>query len=341
MTPDRTSPASAPDTPAATTESRKRWTGWLRLGLGLALLAAAVATADLRGVWELVTSLDPLLGIATLLLYVVERSVMAYKWEVLLRARRIGIGFREALRLYLVSGILSNVTPGGIGGDVYRVIALAGARSKSAVAATVIVERLLGAVGTGACAAITLPAAAAYFGLTSAAATGPVVALVAACLVAFLLPLHAGSMGWLDRIPLLRGGRLREKLDVFLAAYREPGAHSGSVAFLALTVLDVIVMIAVDVVAARALGIDASWLFFLVVSPAIQFLSRLPITLGGLGVQEGLYVVALTHAGFTAEAAVAFALLRLVIPFAAAHLPGAILWWLMPSRPRPIESQAR
>ena len=303
----------------------------MRLALGLGLLALAVGSAELATVGETLLGLNPWLALAALALFLGDRALMAYKWDVLLRARSIGIGFLTALRLYLVSGLVGTVTPGGIGGDVYRVVALAGFRPKSAVAATVIVERLLGVVVMGLFTLATLPAAAEYFGLTSPAAAWSIVVLVVASLGAFLLPLRPGAAERLwQRVPLLRLQRIRDKLDLFLAAYREPGAHSATATFLALTVLDMLVMIAVDLVAARALGIDAPWLFFIVTTPAIQFLGRLPITVGGLGVQEGLYVVALVHAGFPPETGVAFALLRRVIPLCIAQLPAALLLWLRP-----------
>jgi uncharacterized protein (TIRG00374 family) len=329
--------ASRTHPPAPAAATRKRWVSWLRLGLGLGLLAIAVGSADPGAVWQTLLSLDGWLALAALALYVGDRALMAYKWDVLLRARSIGIGFLTALRLYLVSGLISTVTPGGIGGDVYRVVALSGFRAKTAVAATVVVERLLGVVVMGLFTLATLPAAAGYFGLTSSAAAWTVVALVAGSLGAFLLPLRPGAAEWLwQRVPLLRMERIRAKLDLFLAAYRQPGAHSGTAAFVALTVLDLLVMIAVDLVAARALGITAPWLFFVVTTPAIQFLGRLPVTVGGLGVQEGLYVLALVQAGFPPEAGVAFALFRRVIPLCVAQLPAALLLWLRPMPALPV-----
>jgi hypothetical protein len=291
----------------------------------------AVHSAELQAVWATLAALNPLMALGAFGLFACDRSLMAYKWEVLLRARGLGVGFGTALRLYLMSGLVGAATPGGIGGEVYRVVALAGARAKTAVAATVVVERLLGIVVMGLFTLATLPAAARYFGLGSSVVTWTVLALVALSLTAVVVPLRPGVAERIQRaIPGLRHGRIRTKLERFLAVYRQAGAHSGTTVFLLLTVLDVLVMISVDFAAARALGIDAPWRFFLLTTPTIQFLGRLPITVAGLGVQEGLYLVALRHAGFPPEAGVAFGLFRRVIPLCVAQLPAAFLLWLRP-----------
>jgi glycosyltransferase 2 family protein len=310
---------------------RNRWAAFFRLGVGLALLAVAVRSADLHAVWATLTALHPLMALAAFALFACDRSLMAYKWDVLLRARGLGVGFGQALRLYLVGGLVGAVTPGGIAGEVYRVVAVAGERGKAAVAATVVVERLLGIVVMGLFTLCTLPAAAGYFGVSSSAVTWIVLVLVALSLVAFVAPLRPGIAEFIWQvIPGLRQSRIRTKVERFFAVYRQAGAHSGTWFFLLLTVLDMLVMIGIDFAAAAALGISVPWWFFLLTTPTIQFLGRLPITVAGLGVQEGLYLVALRHAGFPPEAGVAFGLFRRVISLCLANLPAAFLLWLRP-----------
>ncbi|HEY7460379.1 MAG TPA: lysylphosphatidylglycerol synthase transmembrane domain-containing protein [Gemmatimonadota bacterium] len=309
---------------------RKRWPTLLRLGFGLALLAVAVRSADLHAVGAMLAGLRPLTALAAFALFACDRSLMAYKWDVLLRARGLGVGFATALRLYLVGGLVGAVTPGGIAGEVYRVVAL-GERGKAAVASTVVVERLLGMVVMGLFTLATIPAAAGYFGLGSKAVIWTALVLVGLSLAAVLAPLRPGVAEVASRaIPGLRRGRMAARLERFFAVYRQAGAHSGTAVFLLLTVLDVLVMIGVDFAAARALGIQAPWQFFLLTTPTIQFLGRLPITFAGLGVLEGLYLVALRQAGFPPEAGVAFGLFRRVIPLCVANLPAALMLWLRP-----------
>jgi hypothetical protein len=85
-----------------------------------------------------------------------------------------------------------------------------------------------------------------------------------------------------------------------------------------LTVLLLSLLIQIGVVgwyfaASRAVGLDLSIIAFMVTIPLVELLLMLPISIGGIGVREGGFVVLLTPFGLTMEDAVSFSLLSLMM----------------------------
>ncbi len=137
---------------------------------------------------------------------------------------------------------------------------------------------------------------------------------------------------WLLRfVPVRAETRLGSALRRTLDSYNEAAAdHRTLVRFTVWTLAEVLVVVVVVFFAARALDVGLSFSFFAVVTPTILFLSRLPVTLDGLGVTETMYVVAFNSAGYAGEQGLAVALLIRAIRVAVNQIPGAI--WLMLSR---------
>ncbi len=79
------------------------------------------------------------------------------------------------------------------------------------------------------------------------------------------------------------------------------------------------------VVAAEALGIGASWVFIAMSWSVVALVIMLPISVGGLGVREGMLVVLFTAAGEPREEALALGLLIFALGMAM-RAPGVIVW---------------
>ena len=120
----------------------KRYGPWVLMAVVVALL---VHFLDLHTTFATVESLEPLAIGATVILFLLDRFSMAYKWNILLRARDCWISNWAAFRVYLASGFVGYVIPTSVGGDVFRAarLSLAG-RSVSKVSATIVLERVLG-----------------------------------------------------------------------------------------------------------------------------------------------------------------------------------------------------
>ncbi len=83
--------------------------------------------------------------------------------------------------------------------------------------------------------------------------------------------------------------------------------------------------IAFAVVAAVALGIDASWVFIAMAWSVVLLVIMLPISVLGLGPREGLFVVLFAAKGEPKEEALALGLLIFALSLAV-RAPGIIVW---------------
>ncbi len=249
--------------------------------LGVLVFVVAEPTellARLRG-----TRLMPLL--AAVALSALDRFVMAYKWSLLLAARGVAVGLWTAVRAYFASSLVGLVLPVTVGADAMRVIALRRVGMLE-VTASIVIERLLGVMAMASVALLScliLANALADLGVESlfvwllAAVVIGTVAFVGSLLAAERWASHAAGSS----------SRLRRAAEAY-GRYRQ---HPGVLAvFYALSVFEGLLSAAIAYVAAIGLGVDVPPLILIATVPLAMASARLPISLGGFGVQEAAFV---------------------------------------------------
>ncbi|MEN9934307.1 MAG: hypothetical protein RLZZ387_886 [Chloroflexota bacterium] len=120
----------------------------LRL-LGPALLVAFLLTTDLRLVWQTLQQTNLWLMLIAVLLAGPFIVAKALRWQLLLRAWRIGLPLREASALYGIGLFLGLVTPGQAGDSVKAWYLRDRGHPLSTGLASVVVDRLFDIVITG------------------------------------------------------------------------------------------------------------------------------------------------------------------------------------------------
>ncbi len=133
------------------------------------------------------------------------------------------------------------------------------------------------------------------------------------------------------RYPLLKRWSSRLEAPGLAKALSDQRARLGRAAILGLLIafLDA----ALAVVAAVALGIDASVVFIAMAWSVVALVIMLPISVGGLGPREGIFVVLFAAAGESEEEALALGLLIFALSLAV-RAPGVIAW--ITRRPRAV-----
>ena len=138
----------------------KRTLGYvLRIGLGIGLLALAFIVLDIAPA-DLLSDLGEIDLVQLTLLIVpvllLDRLLMTYKWGLLLRAAGIHIPLWELFNIYLISGFVGSFLPVSVGADMARFYQMHRKKLDSAeVAASIVIERLLGFVAVLAWAVVT------------------------------------------------------------------------------------------------------------------------------------------------------------------------------------------
>lgn len=283
-----------------------------------AVLARAV---DWRHFLTSVETADVGLLAIAYVLYVLDRALMSYKWGLLLRVHGLHVPLWQGWSVYSAASLASTFLPSTVGADLLRAAWSwrRGLRSEAAAAA-VVVERAIGFLASltlSVAAVVYLSASPPFAGLAAFRwiAVALLVLAAAAVVVSFDPRLHRvlaralpgavgkGPLRWLDRFQSAYTGYRAAQPVLWL--------------FAALTLAEQILTLAMTYLVALAIGIEVSPVYFAATCSVAFLLSRMPISLDGLGVLEGAVVVLLGRAGVDPAEAVAFALSSRVMAIAA------------------------
>ena len=271
----------------------------------LALLVRRVHVSSLVPTWDLPTALS--LG-GALLLTLTGIVLSTIRWRQVLQALGLPTGVRPLLSHYLAGLFVGNFLPSTIGGDVLRVARLAAVNGdRPDTFASVVLERLTGwlvlpmltlgamvvnpgLVRLGAASTVALT-----ISITTLVLLGCTLAVVASPKLGGRL---AGRPGW---------QRFAGAVHVGLGRLR---AHPvAALSVLAAGVAYQLVVVLSGLLATRALDLDVSLTAAMAFMPAVAIAQVIPISLGGLGVREGAFVLFLGPLGVPTASAVALGLL--------------------------------
>ena len=275
---------------------------------------------------------QPLL--VAVLLVLVDRVLMAYRWVVLLYtldpAHRPPLA--DILRIFFVSTFLGTFLP-SVGGDAVRAYGIANLNVPGGDAvASVFMDRMLGI------ASLFLMALA---GLTLArdlAGNWVIIASLglaaAACLVTLLLVFSQRAdvvmSTILTRLPAAvrrAGQRLLESIQRYAAHHAQLAkVLVCSVAVQAIRILQAYYL-------GRGLGIEAPLGTYFAFLPLILLVMLLPVTVSGLGTGQAAFLWFFARVGVPAAAAFALSVLFIGLGIVG-NLPGGILYALGPRRSR-------
>ncbi|MBI1893666.1 MAG: flippase-like domain-containing protein [Candidatus Rokubacteria bacterium] len=221
---------------------------------------------------------------------------MAYKWWLLLRVLEPRIGWWRSLGAYYAATFAGLFLPSTLGSDVVRTLSLRrnGVRTVD-MAISIVLERILGILPAGLMALGSLFLLHIY-GKDNAGLAALVITLLL-CLVGGSLALSFWAPG-LEALQRASWSRLRgvgKTLAQGHDAYRE-FHHRAPVllAFVALSLIEQGFPLVIAALAARALGVRIPPVYLLAALPPVLLFSRLPISVGGLGVQEGSFIYMLS-----------------------------------------------
>jgi uncharacterized membrane protein YbhN (UPF0104 family) len=311
----------------------------LRIAVSLALLLLLVLFVDRSRLAARLGAADPVLMLGVVALATADRLLMAWKWWLLVRSRDVALGLWAAVRAYYLASFAGYFLPMTVGADAVRIGALAGTGRAAVLVASVVLERLIGALAQAVLAGLSV---ATLVTLGLGARVGPaerwglgVIAVLAFAAFPFSFP----TARWVAA-RLGSSGGWRGALRALAEQYAGYGASTGLLcAFFALTLFEGGFPIAIHYTAGRALGLDPGWTFFIATVPLVFLVARLPVSLGGLGFLELSFVSLAGLLGVSWTDAFAIAGLATAL-YLVALTPGALLYLIpaaSPVRPAPRE----
>ena len=303
----------------------------LRLAISLSLIALVLYLfrAQLPAVGRSLKSANLWLVGLGVLLFWLAMAVNAVKWFVLLRAQDVAVPFAEILNFTFVGFFFNNLLPANIGGDVMRGYGLARYTERGgAAAASVVLDRIIGL--------------AAYMSVAVVAAfiTVFVTGRSELRVLAYMAVLASLALAALGAVLLSR--RVRRLVDkLFTLSFLQPLARiwsSLSLAFDAyrthtstlvlafgIGLIGIATTSMVNFVLSQALGGGIPLLHIFLFTPLIAMVLIIPISIGGLGLSQGVYPAFYSLVGV--PVAHAFSLSVLVSATQLfCSLPGGVLW---------------
>ena len=303
--------------------------------VALTLLVTGLCTTD--RIWKIdlgrtlrvLGDANPWYLLLALFLMVVTIIPMAWRWQLLLRAKGVQDNLVWLTRAYFVSYAAGQILPTSVGGDAVRIYETARRHPGhgDTGAATVLLERAIGGAATLILAAVGLALAIGHYDV------GAYLWIEAFFVVATIV---FGFLVFSRRArPLLKLGRplLRlVRLDKLVArVYHAMHSYRDHVGVLVTVLVVTIALQAIRVLAVwlsgKAVGIDLSPRPYYVMGPLLFLVMLVPFTVNGFAVRESFFVSFLGNVGVSADQAFAAGFLFFVITILMA-LPGAaILAW--------------
>jgi uncharacterized protein (TIRG00374 family) len=304
---------------------------WLRIFVTLLLcVLLLVYVVDVGSVFATLGNCDPMWAGIALLAFLIDRVLMSYKWGLLLSIRGYSISLAHRLMIYCSAMMWGLALPSTVGADGIRVVLVRrfGVRVDDTLA-TILVERGIGfivALLTAVASLILLRAMLPHDTVYDyALALGVAGLLGAITILVFSFTDHALS-SVLRLVPArFRDSKAVRLLERLHEAYVSLASDRSRIAgFSALTLLEHIVVIVCYGLVARALGVPFNPVFIFAAVPLAILVSRLPVSLDGIGVYEGIFIAIMALGGVKPADALAVSLaaraLQIVVWFP---------WWLM------------
>lgn len=292
----------------------------LSIGL-LAYLFSSVEITTLSRMLQQARFL-PLLGAFVVMLLGILLSV--YKWQVLLRVDGIDPGIGELFNYYLVGIYFNNFLPTSMGGDAMRGYLVARSNGQRMAALTsILAERFTGVLGLLVIALIGIVLS------PSLLSAEWVIWVSVVLLLGLAIPLLVFK-GYFQKVTCaLLPARLAGYTQHFWSRFQAYSTDSQVVWTVIWTSLIFqILTILVYSVASLAIGIEIPFRNLMAVVPLVTLATLLPLSLNGLGIREGGFVLLLSVFGYSSESALLLSLSVYVLTLILS-LIGALLFLVM------------
>ena len=265
----------------------------IKLCISSALLYIVFYRIGLAEILGMLCSINILSFIAAILLYLFAQLVSTLRWKMLLPE---GFRLNELFSLYMIGAFFNSFLPGIIGGDAIKGFYLYKTTGKVGLAmASVFMDRYLGLAVL-----ITICAVAFPFGYQYLRGSN----------IEWILPLIILSfiLGSFLFFGLRIGQRIKHLADLYnyFHIYRNEKGTIGKA--LLLSVLVQFSGFSAVYILAYGLGQNIPYLSVVVSLPLIILISMIPISISGLGVREGAFVLFFGFIGVKPEAAAAISL---------------------------------
>ncbi len=264
----------------------------IQLAVSIILIILLLRLINIADMISLLKNVNPYYFILLLALITLDRIFMAYKWHLLLKIKDMSISLFSTIRIYYIGTFIGFFLPTTVGGDMVRVLKLHSEKQRGTDAlSSVILERILGFIASAVLAPIAALFLISFFKLNVWRFLWIAGIVLFLFTILMLISFSENIVRKIDRSEKLSKNFLFNKFKKLYLSYAEYKNHKGILAlFSALSVLEQIAPVIGNYLACRALNLSIPFIYFLLIIPLVQLISRIPISFEGIGVNEGLLV---------------------------------------------------
>ena len=289
---------------------------------------------DLQGVWAALRSANPLGLLCLGLFFPLGTLLTASRWRLLLRSQGHDFGIGYLFGSIMVALFVRQLLPTTVGGDLVRAYdSWRGGAGKLTAVTTLVVERLLG---------VLMLACGAILGLalsTELRAENPSLSVVlvagASAIVAVLALVFAQPHGMMATLQGLsaRVGSIAffDRALASIAGFR--GRYAVLAGALGISALMMVQTVVFYYLIGWTLDLPVRLATFFLIVPLALFVMLAPISINGIGLREGIFVLLLGRYGVPPDSALAFAWMEYGL-FLLFGLLGGIVYVLRRRGPR-------
>jgi len=305
----------------------------IKLLISLGLIVWLFQRIDVGEVVAMLRTARPLLVVMATLMYLGAILSNALKWGVLLRAQKVYVPWRVLVEYTFVGVFFNNFLPANVGGDVMRGYGLSKyIRRRADAAVSVVVDRLIGLMALTSMAIVSALVAFVQHAANNQdllAITGVAIVSTVGLGGGFALMLSRRLRARVElvvqRTPVLRPfAPLYGRLSEAVGAYR----HRADVLVLAFVIAlgTWVLSNLTQWFLAESLGGGMPLLYIFLFNPLIGLVLLIPISIGGLGVNQNIFPFFYGLVGVPETLAVSVSFLLQFIIYLTS-LPGGVLWW--------------
>jgi len=270
----------------------------------------------------------PLYMVLVVMVMTLDRILMTYKWGLLLRLRGLHLPLWRGVQMYCAAMIWGMFLPATVGADAIRAVSASRmGLPLSEVTASIIIERMLGfmsALVLALC-SLTLLSKLGVLEARFAPLWWIALALLIGALGAFSASFSHRTYQLIHErlLARFRESGVMARLRRFHETYRAYQEHkSGMTVFFGLSFAEQLLPILHSWLIAVGMGIDVGLLFIAGAVPLSLLIARIPISIDGLGVYDGAFILLMALAGVSPAESVAIAMIGRILQILT-WLP----WW--------------
>jgi glycosyltransferase 2 family protein len=273
---------------------------FIQLLISIILLAVLVYWIDFKNFINSVKNANYFYIFIAVIIATINRFIMAYKWNLLLKVKNINISFFEVTKIYYISNFLGLYLPPTIGADIVRAYYMNKKKYHlSDILSSIVVERLIGFLVLLLVAVLGGIFFYFFFWDSRLDIKNILKIFISITMFAFLVfilslnkMLSNKVLTLLIRLNSIKTvDKLSDKLHKLYSSYLLfKNSKFILLIFFILTGLEVFSYILRSYIVAQALNVTIPFVYIFSFVPIIMALIRLPISLNGFGINEGGFV---------------------------------------------------